>query len=53
MSPEQTKQAICEFKEIYLSEYGILLSDKEAASKAFSLLQLTFVLTNDDEGVLL
>lgn len=47
MKPEQLKKAIAEFKQIYFDEYGIELSDKEASTKALSLLQLADVLTQD------
>ena len=36
MKPEQLKQAVSEFKQIYFDEYGITLSDKEATTKVLS-----------------
>lgn len=53
MTPEQLKQAVMDFKEIYKQEYGIELSDKEASKKALSMLQLFDVLTSNTTGVLL
>ena len=45
MKPELLKQAIIEFKEIYLSEFGIYLTDSEATEKVLSIMQLFDVLT--------
>ncbi len=52
MTPEQLKQAVEEFKEIYKLEYGTDLTDNEASSKAISLLQLFDVLTSKQLGIL-
>ncbi len=40
MKPELFIQAVEEFKEIYREEFGIELSNEEAATKAQGLLQL-------------
>lgn len=45
MTPEETKQAVKEFKKIYQEEFGIKLSDAEATLKAQGLLQLFDCLT--------
>ncbi len=40
MKPEEMKQAVQEFKEIYFLEYGVKLSDYEATEQAKNLLNL-------------
>lgn len=52
MKPKLLKQAVEEFRQIYLEEYGIELSHKEASYKALSMLQLFQVLTDKYEEVL-
>jgi hypothetical protein len=52
MTPEQLKQSIKEFKEIYQEEFGVELSDEEAALKAQGLLQLLELLTRGEQKVL-
>ncbi len=48
MDPEQFKEAVEEFKQIYQEECGIELSSQEAAHKASGLLQLFDSLTNNN-----
>ncbi len=45
MKPEELRQAIKEFKEIYEEEFGTTLTDVEATEKAQNLLQLFDCLT--------
>ena len=48
MTPEELKQAIIEFKEIYSSEFSTELSDEEASEKAKGLLQFFDCITKGD-----
>ena len=48
MKPEQIKQAAREYKEIYLKECGVDLSEEEATRQATSLLGFFEVLTQSD-----
>jgi len=45
LSSEQVKQAVDEFKSLFLEEFGIELSEEEATEKAMSFLQLFDCLT--------
>jgi hypothetical protein len=45
ITPEQFKQALVEFKEIYKEEFGTELSDQEATEQVTGLLQLFEALT--------
>lgn len=51
LNNQQKQQSIQEFKQIYLEEFGIHLSDKEASQKAIALLQLFEALTPATEAV--
>jgi hypothetical protein len=41
VTPEQMKQAVEEFQQIYKDEFGVELSSAEATEKAHDLLDLT------------
>ncbi|HWY79100.1 MAG TPA: hypothetical protein VNW29_01960 [Candidatus Sulfotelmatobacter sp.] len=46
MKSELFKKAVIEFKQIYFEEFGVKLTDKQAADKAMFLLQLFSALTS-------
>jgi len=48
MKPETLKEAVEEYKEIYLRKNGEQLSDYEATKQAVNLLNLFSVLTGND-----
>lgn len=48
MTPEEFRQAIGEFKEIYQQEFGTKLDDAEATIKVKGLLQLFDCLTQGE-----
>ncbi len=43
LTPEQLKQAVAEFKTLYLMQFGKELSDQEATEKAQGVLELLTV----------
>ena len=47
MTDEELKQAVLEFKQIYLEEYNVMLSDQEASNKAILFLQLFDAVTTN------
>jgi hypothetical protein len=49
MKPEESKQALQEFKVIYREAFDVELNDEEATVKAQSLLQLFECLTQKTE----